>query len=157
MGFPKVERLLINYKTLDEFKKFKGCGAQELSMLEELQANIIEKDSESPFYGIYYGGSLIARMSLYMKRNGGEPFEITGTYLELYKLEVLPTFQKQGFGEMLVNYAKGLQFPIKTIARIHSAGFWDKLNFHPVSVPDGDFYVWNPETNLNTVTNEESA
>ncbi|MGQ7080924.1 N-acetyltransferase, partial [Bacillus cereus group sp. BceL178] len=23
MGFPKVERLLINYKTLDEFKKFK--------------------------------------------------------------------------------------------------------------------------------------
>lgn len=77
MGFPKVERLLINYKTLDEFKKFKGCGAQELSMLEELQANIIENDSESPFYGIYYGGSLIARMSLYMKRNGGEPFEIT--------------------------------------------------------------------------------
>ena len=46
-------------------------------MLEELQANIIENDSESPFYGIYYGGSLIARMSLYMKRNGGEPFEIT--------------------------------------------------------------------------------
>ncbi|MBG9935639.1 hypothetical protein ABB04_04905, partial [Bacillus tropicus] len=45
MGFPKVERLLINYKTLDEFKKFKGCGAQELSMLEELQANIIENDS----------------------------------------------------------------------------------------------------------------
>ena len=36
-------------------------------MLEELQANIIENDSESPFYGIYYGGSLIARMSLYMK------------------------------------------------------------------------------------------
>ncbi len=55
MGFPKVERLLINYKTLDEFKKFKGCGAQELSMLEELQANIIENNSESPFYGIYYG------------------------------------------------------------------------------------------------------
>lgn len=95
MGFPKVERLLINYKTLDEFKKFKGCGAQELSMLEELQANIIENDSESPFYGIYYGGSLIARMSLYMKRNGGEPFEITGTYLELYKLEVLPNFQNK--------------------------------------------------------------
>ncbi len=75
-------------------------------MLEELQANIIENDSESPFYGIYYGGSLIARMSLYMKRNGGEPFEITGPYLELYKLEVLPTFQKQGFGQMLVNHAE---------------------------------------------------
>ena len=69
-------------------------------MLEELQANIIENNSESPFYGIYYGGSLIARMSS-MKRNGGEPFEITGTYLELYKLEVLPTFQKQGFEKCL--------------------------------------------------------
>ncbi|WP_100240182.1 GNAT family N-acetyltransferase, partial [Bacillus thuringiensis] len=103
------------------------------------------------------GGSLIARMSLYMKRNGGEPFEITGPYLELYKLEVLPTFQKQGFGQMLVNHAKQMQFPIKTIARIHSAGFWDKLNFNPVSVTDGDFYIWHPEANLNAVTNEESA
>ncbi|EJR53487.1 N-acetyltransferase [Bacillus paramycoides] len=157
MIFPKVERLLINYKTLDEFKKFKGCGALELSMLEELQANIIENDSESPFYGIYYGGSLIARMSLYMKRNGGENFEITGPYIELYKLEVLPTFQKQGFGQMLVNYAKQLQFPIKTIARVQSAGFWDKLNFQKVSVTDGEFYIWQPEANLNAVTNEESA
>ena len=69
-------------------------------MLEELQANIIENDSESPFYGIYYGGSLIARMSLYMKRNGGEPFEIT-YYLELYKLEVLPTFQNKDSGKCL--------------------------------------------------------
>ena len=25
MGFPKVERLLINYKTLDEFKNLKGA------------------------------------------------------------------------------------------------------------------------------------
>ena len=82
-------------------------------MLEELQANIIENDSESPFYGIYYGGSLIARMSLYMKRNGGEPFEITGPYLELYKLEVLPTFQKQGFGQMLVNHANKCNFLLK--------------------------------------------
>ena len=92
-----------------------------------------------------------------MKRNGGEPFEITGTYLELYKLEVLPTFQKQGFGQMLVNYAKQLQFPIKTIARIQSSGFWDKLSFQPVSVTDGDFYIWHPETNSNAITNEESA
>ncbi|MCY8185981.1 GNAT family N-acetyltransferase, partial [Bacillus inaquosorum] len=41
----KVERLLINYKTLDEFKKFKEYGIQELSMLEDLQDNIIENDS----------------------------------------------------------------------------------------------------------------
>ncbi len=70
-----------------------------------------------------------------MKRHGGEPFEITGTLPRtLINLKCYSTFQKQGFGEMLVNYAKGLQFPIKTIARIHSAGFWDKLNFQPVSV-----------------------
>lgn len=157
MTFPKVERLLINYKTLDEFKKFKGCGAQELSMFEELQANIIENDSESPFYGIYYGGSLIARMSLYMRRHGEANLEITGSYVELSKLEVLPNFQKQGFGQMLVNYVKQLQFPIKTTARIQSAAFWDKLNFQKTTTTDGEFYIWYPESNLNAVTNEESA
>src|SRR5690625_6996424 len=61
----KVERLLINYKTLEEFKRFKEYGHQELSMLEDLQNNIVENDSESPFYGIYYGKNLVARMSLY--------------------------------------------------------------------------------------------
>ncbi|MEC3465988.1 GNAT family N-acetyltransferase, partial [Bacillus thuringiensis] len=40
---------------------------------------------------------------------------------------------------------------------IHSSGFWDKLSFNPVSVTAGDFYIWHPETNLNAVTNEESA
>ncbi|WP_459499760.1 N-acetyltransferase [Bacillus sp. C1] len=157
MTFPKVERLLTNYKTLDEFKKFKGCGAQELSMFEELQANIIENDSESPFYGIYYGRSLIARMSLYMRRLGESNLEITGPYVELSKLEVLANFQKQGFGQMLVNYAKQLQFPIKTTARIQSAAFWEKQNFEKISTTDGEFYIWHPETNLNAVINEESA
>ncbi|MDM5156106.1 N-acetyltransferase [Bacillus sp. DX1.1] len=157
MTFPKVERLLINYKTLEEFKKFKGCGAQELSMFEELQSNIIENDSESPFYGIYYGGSLIARMSLYMRRHGEANLEITGPYVELSKLEVLPTYQKQGFGKMLVSYAKQLQFPIKTIARVQSAAFWDKLNFKNAPTADQEFYIWYPEANVNAVTNEESA
>ncbi|AWC29463.1 N-acetyltransferase [Bacillus cytotoxicus] len=157
MIFPKVERLLINYKTLDEFRKFKGCGAQELSMFEELQANMIENDSESPFYGIYYGGSLIARMSLYMRRHDEANLDITGPYIELSKLEVLPSFQKQGFGRMLVNYAKNLQFPIKTIARIQSAPFWNALSFQQITTAEGEFYIWHPATNLNAVTNEESA
>ncbi|MFP3340782.1 hypothetical protein R0J91_22600, partial [Micrococcus sp. SIMBA_131] len=60
-----VRPLVINYKTLEEFKKFKEFGIQELSMMEDLQDNIIENDSESPFYGIYYGDKLVARMSLY--------------------------------------------------------------------------------------------
>lgn len=92
-----------------------------------------------------------------MRRHGESNPEITGPYVELSKLEVLPNFQKQGFGQMLVNYAKQLQFPIKTTARIHSAAFWDKQNFEQVSTADGEFYIWHPETNLNAVTNEESA
>ena len=55
----------INFKTLEEFKKFKEYGIQELSMNEELEANIIENDSESPFYGIYFSDKLVARMSIY--------------------------------------------------------------------------------------------
>ncbi|MDF1512026.1 GNAT family N-acetyltransferase, partial [Robertmurraya sp. DFI.2.37] len=59
----KVEKLKVNYKTLEEFKRFKEYGLQELSMLEDLQANIIDNDSKSPFYGIYFGDLLVARMS----------------------------------------------------------------------------------------------
>ena len=63
----KVERLLVNFKTLEEFKKFKEYGIQELSMLEDLEANIIENNSQSPFFGVYFGDSLVGRMSLYKK------------------------------------------------------------------------------------------
>jgi len=70
---------------------------------------------------------------------------------------VITNLQKQGFGQMLVNYAKQLQFPIKTTARIQSAAFWEKLNFGQISTTDGEFYIWHPEANLNAVTNEESA
>ena len=48
----QVKRLLINYKTLEEFKQFKEYGIQELSMLEDLESNMIENDSNSPIYGI---------------------------------------------------------------------------------------------------------
>ncbi|MFD3448034.1 N-acetyltransferase [Microbacteriaceae bacterium 4G12] len=154
MYIPKVERLRINYKTLEEFKKFKGCGAQELSMLEDLQANMIENDSESPFYGMYFGESLVARMSLY-KQQPSETFQ--GPYVELFKLEVLPTFQKKGFGKALVNYAKSLQLPIKTTPRVHSAQFWEHLGFERIVDGEETFYVFYPQTNLNTVTKGESA
>lgn len=70
----KIERLLINFKTLEEFKRFKEYGMQELSMLEDLQDNIIENDSTSPFYGIYFGDKLVARMSLYQVNGGANPY-----------------------------------------------------------------------------------
>ncbi len=100
----KVERLLINYKTLEEFKKFKEYGIQELSMLEELQDNIIENDSTSPFYGIYFGDKLVARMSLYQVNGKSNPyFDNRQDYLELWKLEVLPGYQNRDTGEPWLN------------------------------------------------------
>ncbi|MEC2074710.1 N-acetyltransferase [Metabacillus fastidiosus] len=129
----KVERLLVNYKTLEEFKKFKEYGNQELSMLEDLQQNIIENDSNSPFYGIYFGDKLVARMSLYrVEEKFDRYFEPRQDYLELWKLEVLPLYQRKGYGQALVEYAKSFGLPIKTNPRVKSSEFWERMNFNPV-------------------------
>ncbi|GLB61212.1 N-acetyltransferase [Cytobacillus sp. NCCP-133] len=129
----KVEKLKVNYKTLEEFKKFKEYGLQELSMLEDLEANIIENDSESPFYGIYFGDKLVARMSLYqIDAKFDRYFEPSQDYLELWKLEVLPDYQKKGYGQALVEFAKGFGLPIKTNPRVKSKSFWEKLGFSSV-------------------------
>ncbi|MBP1950620.1 N-acetyltransferase [Virgibacillus litoralis] len=126
----KVEKLLINYKTLEKFKRFKEYGNQELSMLEDLQNNIVENDSESPFYGIYLGNNLIARMSLYkVTAKYDAYFEPPQDYLELWKLEVLPDYRGQEYGKALVDFAKSYQLPIKTNPRINSHGFWEKMGF----------------------------
>lgn len=129
-----VERLIINFKTLEEFKKFREYGAQELSMHEDLQQNIIENDSESPFYGIYFGDTLIARMSLYKVGDKYDRyFEPAQDYLELWKLEVLPTYQGNGYGKTLVDYAKSFNLPIKTNPRQNSHVFWEKQGFQHVT------------------------
>ncbi|RDU38471.1 N-acetyltransferase [Neobacillus piezotolerans] len=129
----KVEKLKVNYKTLEEFKRFKEYGLQELSMLEDLEANIIENDSVSPFYGIYFGDKLVARMSLYQVDSKFDRyFEPPQTYLELWKLEVLPDYQGKGYGTALVQFAKGFGYPIKTNPRVGSQGFWHKHGFTDV-------------------------
>ncbi|MBH0229041.1 N-acetyltransferase [Halobacillus yeomjeoni] len=126
----KVEPLLVNYKTLEEFKRFKEYGNQELAMFEDLESNIVENDSESPFYGIYYGSALVARMSLYrVSAKYDHYFEPPQDYLELWKLEVLPDYQGQGYGKALVEFAKEFNLPIKTNPRIKSHGFWEKMGF----------------------------
>ena len=131
--FMTVKKLSINYKTLEEFKQFREYGLQELSMLEDLQANIIENDSESPFYGIYYGEKLVARMSLYKKdKKFDQYFEPKQDYLELWKLEVLQKYQNKGFGRELVDFAKSFGLPIKTNPRVKSDGFWEKMGFTSV-------------------------
>lgn len=130
----KVERLLVNFKTLEEFKKFKEYGIQELSMLEDLESNIIENNSQSPFFGIYYGDSLVARMSLYRKSSKSDRyFDSTQDYLVLWKLEVLPEYQRKGLGKALVNFAKGFDMPIKTNPRVQSHDFWKKMSFESIT------------------------
>lgn len=126
----KVEKLLINYKTLEEFKYFKAYGNQELSMMEDLQSNMVENDSESPFFGIYYGDNLVARMSLYkIKAKYDQYFNPQQDYLTLWKLEVLPDYRGNGYGKALVDFAKENQLPLKTNPRINSQHFWEKMGF----------------------------
>jgi GNAT superfamily N-acetyltransferase len=125
-----VEKLKINFKTLEEFKKFKEYGLQELSMLEDLEANIVDNNSESPFYGIYFGDKLVARMSLYqIDAKFDRYFSPPQDYLELWKLEVLPGYQGKGFGKALIDFAKNYGLPIKTNPRIQSSSFFEKLGF----------------------------
>lgn len=129
----KVTKLKVNYKTLEEFKKFKEYGIQELSMLEDLEANIIENDSDSPFYGIYFGDKLVARMSLYqVDMKADRYFSPPQNYLELWKLEVLPDYQGKGYGKTLVDFAKSFGMPIKTNPRVKSKDFWEKMDFSSV-------------------------
>lgn len=128
-----VTRLKVNYKTMEEFKRFKEYGIQELSMLEDLAANIIDDEIDSPFYGIYFGDTLVARMSLYqIDEKFDRYFEPAQNYLELWKLEVLPEYQGKGYGKKLVEFAKAFQLPIKTNPRVKSSEFWKKMNFTSV-------------------------
>ncbi|MBS4203889.1 N-acetyltransferase [Lederbergia citrea] len=146
-----VEKLKINFKTLEEFKKFKEYGAQELSMLEDLEANMVEDDSHSPFYGIYFGDKLVARMSLYRRdARFDQYFDPPQDYLELWKLEVLPGYQQKEYGKRLIDYAKKYKMPIKTNPRMNSRAFFEKMGFESVTYEmDRDRgenpLVWYPE------------
>jgi GNAT superfamily N-acetyltransferase len=147
----KVEKLKVNFKTLEEFKKFRGYGIQELSMVEDLEANIIENDSESPFFGIYFGDIIVARMSLYkINSKFNRYFDPPVDYLEIWKLEVLPEYQGKGYGTALVEYAKSYNLPIKTNPRVNSKEFWRKMGFQTLdSTHDNDQFerplIWFPK------------
>lgn len=147
----KVEKLKINYKTLEEFEKFSEYGLPELSMLGELKSNMVENLSSSPFYGIYRDGNLVARISLYLiDKKYDRYFQPAQNYYELFKLEVLPHYRNQGLGTALVEHAQSLGLPIKTNARRRSDAFWIKMGFKPVRYnPERDRgespYVWLPD------------
>ncbi|MDQ0215229.1 GNAT superfamily N-acetyltransferase [Oikeobacillus pervagus] len=144
-----VENLKINFKTMEEFNIFKEFGLQELSMLEEIQMNFVEDHTDSPFYGIYYGGKLVARMCLYMRE---ETFEqestIPKTHLEIWKLEVLSDYQNKGFGRILVDYAKSFHLPIITKPRVKSHDFWKRMGFRTF-IDDETRFLWIPDEELD--------
>ncbi|TYR82623.1 N-acetyltransferase [Priestia megaterium] len=147
----EVKHLRINYKTLEEFKKFREYGLQELSMLEDLNAKISENEITSPFYGIYLGDSLVARMSLYKRdKKYDQYFQPPQSYIEVWKLEVLAEYQRKGLGKALVEFAKTFNLPIKTSPRVKSSEFWTKMGFVPVTYDiDRDLgenpIVWFPK------------
>ncbi|WP_100404577.1 N-acetyltransferase [Bacillus solitudinis] len=151
MNTLEVKRLLVNYKTLEEFKSFREYGAAELSMKDDLNANIIEDDSESPFYGIYFGKKLVARMSLYrIDGKYDRYFDPPQDYLELWKLEVLEPYRSKGYGQALVDFAKSFELPIKTNGRQGSGDFWVKQGFEAVTYHSSrdrgeNPFVWYPE------------
>ncbi|MRG26964.1 N-acetyltransferase [Laceyella tengchongensis] len=146
----QVEHLKINYKTLEQFTQFYEYGLQELSMLDDLRANLVENDSHSPFYGIYLEGELAARLSLYLiDAKYDRYFQPAQHHYEIWKLEVLPQYRGRGLGRALVAHAQSMGLPIKTNARWRSGPFWLKMGFVPVYAPpsrdrDESPYVWLP-------------
>ena len=102
-------------------------------MLEDLEANMVENNSNSPFYGIYFGDKLIARMSLYQTDAKFDRYFYPPKIIwRLWKLEVLPEYQGKGYGKTLVEFAKSFGLPIKTNPRVKSRDFWDKMDFSNV-------------------------
>ncbi|WP_083430201.1 N-acetyltransferase [Alicyclobacillus macrosporangiidus] len=147
---PVVVRLKVNFKTLEEFRRFREYGLEELSMYEDLQANMIENDADSPFYGVYEDGRLVARMSLYpVSARFDRYFTPPRDHLELWKLEVLPGYKGKGYGRALVQHAQSFGLPIKTNVRCGAHEFFTKLGFYPVKYnPERDHgqnpYLWLP-------------
>ena len=116
----EVKHLQINYKTDELFADFREFGNKNLYMIEELKGQMIDASSDSPFYGIFVGNKLVARMALLDKG------EVEETYL---------------------NFAKENKKPIKAIARNNSKEFFLKQGFKDVETknPEGhDILIWNP-------------
>ena len=151
MSLSNVVPLKVNYRTMDDFKQFKEYGLEELSMLEDLQENLIEDEGNSPFFGVYDGDKLVGRMSLYRINRKYDPYFIPSQdHYELFKLEVIPEYRSKGIGKQLVKYAMSLGYPIKTNARNSSDNFWTALGFKPVKYdPSRDRgenpYLWHPD------------
>ncbi|MEQ7790779.1 N-acetyltransferase [Staphylococcus nepalensis] len=143
-----VKRLGINYKTDELFEDFRNFGNEDLYLVDELRGEMIDASSDSPFYGIYIGDRLGARMALYRKGEVEEVyFSDFDDYNVLWKLEVLRDFQGRGYGKALLDFAKEQGQPIKVIARNQSKDFFIKQGFKDIELQnkDGhDVLIWTP-------------
>lgn len=54
----EIKRLEINYKTDELFENFRAFGNKDLYMVNELNGQMIDASSDSPFYGIFVGDQL---------------------------------------------------------------------------------------------------
>ena len=125
-----VKRLDINYRTDELFEDFRNFGNEDLYLVDELRGEMIDASSDSPFYGVYVGDRLGARMALYRKGDVEEKyFPNFDDYNVLLKLEVLRDFQNRGYGKALLDFAKDQGLPIKVIARNQSKQFFIKHGF----------------------------
>ena len=149
----EVKNLAINYKTAEDFKKFREYGAQELQMTKELEGNMIDANIDSPFYGIYVGDNLAARMCLFKQddeKNRKPIFDPPHEYLVIWKLEVLEKYQGKGFGTQLIDYVKQFDLPVKAISRQNARPFFEKHGFEtlPYDIERDmadDSLVWYPK------------
>lgn len=143
-----VKRLDINYKIDELFEDFRNFGNEDLYLVDELRGEMIDASSDSPFYGIYVGDRLGARMALYRKGEVEEVyFSDFDDYNVLWKLEVLRDFQGRGYGKALLDFAKEQGQPIKVIARNQSKDFFIKQGFKDIELQnkDGhDVLIWTP-------------
>ncbi|MDH9160334.1 MULTISPECIES: N-acetyltransferase [Staphylococcus] len=144
-----VKHLDINYKTDELFEDFRNFGNEDLYLVDELRGEMIDASSDSPFYGVYVGDRLGARMALYRKGEVEEVhFPEYDDYNIIWKLEVLRDFQDRGYGTALLNHAKVQGLPIKVIARNQSKDFFIKQGFKDLGETnkDGhDVLIWSPE------------
>lgn len=144
----EVKRLDINYKTDELFEDFRNFGNKDLYLVDELRGEMIDASSDSPFYGIYVGDRLGARMALYRKGEVEEEhFPNFDDYLVIWKLEVLKDFQNRGYGTDLLDFAKTQGLPIKVIARNQSKQFFLKHGFNDLEQQNNenhDILTWEP-------------
>ncbi|GGI30599.1 N-acetyltransferase [Staphylococcus chromogenes] len=149
----KVVHLDINYRTEELFEEFRNFGNKDLYMVDELHGEMIDASSDSPFYGIYVGEKIGARMALYQKGEVEETyFPNYDDYLVVWKLEVLKAYQGKGYGTALLNYAKSFNEPIKAIARFESKSFFIDNGFKDLEAKndDGhDILIWDPQEQNN--------